>query len=199
MPPGFHFFGFRKVIYFTAGLELWEYGCRDPSRRPRNTLYTQKLAPTSLTRGVGALVGIVRSRTKAMELLLLLLLINFTHSGCQPCRPYVAQAFSRRLPTATARVLAQVRLSEICGEQSGTGHVPSEYLGFPCQAFHRLLHTLHHPSSDAGTISQILVDVPSGFSLTPPQETQKKGHKPWESPPPPWKTRPMLLWPPVKR
>jgi hypothetical protein len=46
-----------------------------------------------------------------------------------------------------------------------------QYLGFPCQlSFHQLLHT-HHLSSGAGTIGQILTDVPSGLSLTPPQET----------------------------
>jgi hypothetical protein len=54
------------------------------------------------------------------------------------------------------------------------GQVFSEYFDFPCQfSFHRLLHT-HNLSSGAGTIGQILADVPSGFSLTPPQETKKK-------------------------
>jgi hypothetical protein len=49
----------------------------------------------------------------------------------------VAQAVSRWLPTATAEVF-------------------SEYSGFPCQSFHRLLHT--HPSSEAGTLCQIVAD-----------------------------------------
>jgi hypothetical protein len=49
-----------------SGLEIREYGHRDPSRWPRGTLYPQKLAPTSLTRG-GCLVGIVRSQTQATE------------------------------------------------------------------------------------------------------------------------------------
>jgi hypothetical protein len=31
----------------------------------------------------------------------------------------------------------------------------------------------HHVSSWAGTISQIVADVPNGFSLTPPQEAKK--------------------------
>jgi hypothetical protein len=52
----------------------------------------------------------------------------------------------------------------------------SEYFGFPCQfSFHRLFHT-HHLSSGAGTIGQLVADVPSGRSLTPPQETRKE-HK----------------------
>jgi hypothetical protein len=46
----------------------------------------------------------------------------------------------------------------------------SEYFGFPCQfSFHRLLHT-NHLSSGAGTTGQLVADVPSGLSLTPPQE-----------------------------
>jgi hypothetical protein len=36
------------------------------------------------------------------------------------------------------------------------------YFGFPCQAFHRLLH---HPG-----LGNIVADVPSGLSLTPSQE-----------------------------
>jgi hypothetical protein len=52
----------------------------------------------------------------------------------------IAQAVSRRIPTAAARVRAQVRSYGICGGQSG--HVFSKYFGFPCQfSFHRLLHT----------------------------------------------------------
>jgi hypothetical protein len=47
-------------------LENREYGCRDPSRWPRGTLYPQKLANTSPTSG-GRSVGIVRSRTQTME------------------------------------------------------------------------------------------------------------------------------------
>jgi hypothetical protein len=43
------------------------------------------------------------------------------------------------------------------------GQVLAEYFGSPCQSFHRLLHTHHHPSSGAGAIGQILADVPSGL------------------------------------
>jgi hypothetical protein len=49
-----------------SGLEIREYGRRDPSRRPRGTLYPQKFALTSLTSG-GRSVGIVHSRTQATE------------------------------------------------------------------------------------------------------------------------------------
>jgi hypothetical protein len=55
------------------------------------------------------------------------------------------------------------------------GQVISEYFGFPCQfSFHRLLKIHYHVPSGAGTISQLVADVPSGLSLTPPQETKKK-------------------------
>jgi hypothetical protein len=49
-----------------SGLESREYGRRDPSCWPSGTLYTQKLALTSTTSG-NRLVGIVHSRTEAME------------------------------------------------------------------------------------------------------------------------------------
>jgi hypothetical protein len=43
-----------------------------------------------------------------------------------------------------------------------------------CQfSFYRLLHT-HHLSSGAGTVGKIVADVPSGLSLTLPQENKKK-------------------------
>jgi hypothetical protein len=57
------------------------------------------------------------------------------------------------------------------------GQIFSDYFGFPCQfTFHRLLHTHHHLSSGAGTIGHLVADVPSGLSLTPPQETKKKNY-----------------------
>jgi hypothetical protein len=48
------------------GLENREYGCGDPLRWPRDTLYPQKLALTSPRSG-GRSVGIVGLRTKATE------------------------------------------------------------------------------------------------------------------------------------
>jgi hypothetical protein len=75
---------------------------------------------------------------------------------------------------AAARVRAQVMSCGICGGQSGIGQVFSEYFGFPCQfSFHRLLH-IHHLSSRAGTIGQLVADVASGLSLTSHQETKKR-------------------------
>jgi hypothetical protein len=49
-----------------SGLEIRKYGRRDPSRWERGTLYPQKLELTSPTSG-GRSVGIIRSRTQAME------------------------------------------------------------------------------------------------------------------------------------
>jgi hypothetical protein len=51
----------------------------------------------------------------------------------------------------------------------------SKYFVFPCQfSFHRLLHNHHHLSSGAGTIGQLVADVPSGLSLTSLQKTKKE-------------------------
>jgi hypothetical protein len=58
----------RKSI--GPGLEIREYRRGDPSSWQRSTLYPQKLTPTSSNSGCRS-VGIVRSRTKATELLLL--------------------------------------------------------------------------------------------------------------------------------
>jgi hypothetical protein len=56
--------------------------------------------------------------------------------------------------------------------------VISEYFGFLCQfSFHRLLNT-HYLSSGAGTLDQLVADVPRGLSLTPRQEIINK--KFWE-------------------
>jgi hypothetical protein len=51
-----------------SSLEIWEYGFGDFLHWPRDTLYPQTLALTSLTSS-GRSVGIVRSRTKATELI----------------------------------------------------------------------------------------------------------------------------------
>jgi hypothetical protein len=57
-------------------------------------------------------------------------------------------------------------------EKVALGEVFSEYFGFSCQfSFHRLLHIRHHISSGAGSVGQLVGDVPSGLGLTPPQGT----------------------------
>jgi hypothetical protein len=58
-----------------CGLENREYGRGDPLRWPRDTLYPQKLALTSPKYG-GRSVGIVRLRTKATEMMMMMLLIG---------------------------------------------------------------------------------------------------------------------------
>jgi hypothetical protein len=60
----------RKISGF--GLEIWEYGCGDPSRWPRGTLCPQALALT-LPRSGAHSVAIVCTRTKATELVSTLL------------------------------------------------------------------------------------------------------------------------------
>jgi hypothetical protein len=50
------------------------------------------------------------------------------------------------------------------------GQVFSEYFGFPC----RLLHFYRHLSTGAGTIGQLVADVPSVLSLTPSQGKKKQ-------------------------
>jgi hypothetical protein len=58
-----------------SGLEIQEYGSRDLSCLPCGNLNPQNLALISPTSG-SHLVGIVRSQTKAMELLLIWLFSN---------------------------------------------------------------------------------------------------------------------------
>jgi hypothetical protein len=70
-----------------------------------------------------------------------------------------AQTVSRRLPTGVTRVRAQVKSCGICGGQRGTA------AGF----LHILRFHIHLPSG-AGIIGQLVADVLSGLSLTPPQE-----------------------------
>jgi hypothetical protein len=59
-------------------------------------------------------------------------------------------------------------------DRAALRQISSEYFGFPCQfSFQRLLH-IHELSSGAGTIGQLVADVPSGLSLTPLKEIKKK-------------------------
>jgi hypothetical protein len=61
-------------------------------------------------------------------------------------------------------------------DKAALGQAISEYLDFLCHSFHRLLHTHHHPlSSGAGTVGQIVTDVPSGFSFIRHKKIKKIG------------------------
>jgi hypothetical protein len=64
-----------------SGLDIREYGRRDPSRWPRGSIYPQKLALTSRTSGCRS-VGIVRSQTPATEFSLVLLCFLIMSSSC---------------------------------------------------------------------------------------------------------------------
>jgi hypothetical protein len=56
-----------------------------------------------------------------------------------------------RWPVAVVQACAA---ADVVVAKAALEHVFSEFFGFPCQAFHRLLHTHHHPSSRAGKIGQ---------------------------------------------
>jgi hypothetical protein len=87
-----------------------------------------------------------------------------TNSVCRA----MAQAVSRRLPTAAARVQAQVRSCGIRGGQSGTGTGLVRVLRFPLPIL--IPPTAPHSSSSIirGWYNRpIVADVKSGLSLTP--------------------------------
>jgi hypothetical protein len=58
----------------------------------------------------------------------------------------IAQAVSRWLPTAAARVRSRVWQMGFVVDKVPLGQVFSEYFGFPCQSsFHQILHHHNHP------------------------------------------------------
>jgi hypothetical protein len=78
----------------------------------------------------------------------------------------IAQAVSRWLPTAAARVRFRVWSSGNCGGQSGAGAGFLRVLRFSCQtSFHQILHKNNHPGQ--ATICQSVAAVLSGPSWTP--------------------------------
>jgi hypothetical protein len=81
----------------------------------------------------------------------------------------IAQVVSRRLPTAVARVWSQVRS---CGIYDGKNGIEAGFfrvLSFPTPILISPSFSIHF-SSGAGTIGQLVADVPSWLSLTPPHE-----------------------------
>jgi hypothetical protein len=85
----------------------------------------------------------------------------------------IAQAVSRWLSTAAARVQTQVWSSGICDGQSGAGAGFLRVLRFPVSIF----IPSNSPSSQspgAGTIGHSVADVPSGPIWTPPPTMQIK-------------------------
>jgi hypothetical protein len=87
----------------------------------------------------------------------------------------IVQAVSRRLPTAAARVRTQVRSCGICGRQSDTGLGFLRVFRFPLPVLIPSTAPQSPSSINRGWYSRpVVADVPSGLSLTPPQETEKK-------------------------
>jgi hypothetical protein len=82
-------------------------------------------------------------------------LLSYVSQGCA-----TAQAVSRRLPIAAVRVRSQIKSCGICGRKIGIGEGSFRVFLFP------------YSSSGAGTIGQLMADIPSGLSLTPHQETK---------------------------
>jgi hypothetical protein len=93
-----------------------------------------------------------------------------------PC--HIAQAVSRRFPIAADRVQSQVRSSRICGGQSGTGAGFLRVLRFRLPNL--IPPTAPHSSSSvigAGTIGQLVADVPSVLKSHPTPRDLKKLHE----------------------
>jgi hypothetical protein len=88
----------------------------------------------------------------------------------------IAQAVSCRLPTAAARVRAQVTSCGICGSfvSPRTSVSPANSHSTDCSTFIIIFHP------PAGTTSQLVADVPSGLShLIPPQIKDNGGGYNW--------------------
>jgi hypothetical protein len=85
----------------------------------------------------------------------------------------IAQAVSRRLPTATGRVRARSGQEGFVVDKVALGQVFSEYFGFPCQSsFHQIMHLHNHLGHV--TLGQSVAEVPSGPSWTPPPNLRIK-------------------------
>jgi hypothetical protein len=79
----------------------------------------------------------------------------------------LAQAVSRQVLTAVARVRSQV-MWDLCWTKWHWGWFPPSTSVSPTSqfSFHRLLHTHHRLLSGASTIGQLVANVPSGLSFS---------------------------------
>jgi hypothetical protein len=84
----------------------------------------------------------------------------------------IAQVVNRRLPSRRPRFdLRAGHVGFVVDQVTLGGRFSPSNSVSPAQlSFHRLLHTPHYLSFVAGTVGQIVADVPSGLSLTPPQD-----------------------------
>jgi hypothetical protein len=86
----------------------------------------------------------------------------------------IAQAVSRRLPTAAARVRARSGRVGFLVNKVAWGRVfPSTWVSLPILISPTAPHSSSSSSllfSGTGTIGQLVADVPSGLSLTQPQQ-----------------------------
>jgi hypothetical protein len=87
----------------------------------------------------------------------------------------IAQEVSHQIPAAAAWFDPKSgHVGSMVGKMA-LGQVFSEHFSFPCQfSFHQMPHSQHHLPFGAGTMGQIVADVPSGLSPTPPQGIRKK-------------------------
>jgi hypothetical protein len=105
-----------------SGVENQEYGRGEPLPWPRDTLYLQKLALTSPTRG-GRSVGIVRLRAKATEFSLVLYTVSRTPwTGDQPV--------SRPVPTRNHDPIDRASEDSSCLRPRGHCDRPWRHMGF---------------------------------------------------------------------
>jgi hypothetical protein len=88
------------------------------------------------------------------------------------CGRAIAQAVSRRLPTAGTRVRARVKSCGIRGRQSGTGAGFLLVLRFPLPIL--IPPTAPHTSTSIIRPGQLVADIPIGLSLIPPQKLGEK-------------------------
>jgi hypothetical protein len=84
----------------------------------------------------------------------------------------IAQVVSSWLPTAAPWDQAQVRLCRFCSGQNSTEADFFQVLWFPLPF---IPLTASRPlTPNAGTIGQVVADMPSGLSLAPPQEEEEE-------------------------